>query len=352
MVLQRGRPIPVWGMGTPGDTVTATFGDDRAETRIAADGDWELTLPARPASFQPATLVLATAKQRVEIRDVLVGEVWLCSGQSNMEWSVAAAKDADLERLAARHPAIRLYHLEREAARTPRFGNPAVWKVCSPETIGSFSAVANAGWEPARYDERLRVQIEDWREWFRQKEMPFGIAQLANFLEPKQTPSDDPWPRLREAQRDLAASDPSIGLVVAIDLGEADDIHPRTKQEVGRRFARWALADVYGLLDLRGGPELRRARFGNEAVELEFEQVGDGLKALDGPPLEGFTLAGPDGEFHPAEARIREDGTAVVRSEAVPRPVHLRYGWQNNPARANLGNQARLPATPFEAKKD
>ena len=211
-----------------------------------------------------------------------------------------------------------------------------------------YQGESDSRWHPERYDERLRVMIEDWRDWWGLPEKAFGIVQLAAFRQPKEEPSDDNWPNLREAQRDLANELPNTGLAVTIDIGESDDIHPANKREVGRRLARWALTDVYDVLELRGGPELRSFFIEDSAVILTFTQRGRGLRAINGPKLGGFTLAGPDGVFHPAEAIIQRGTRVLVKSEAVTDPRHLRYAWQDNPIDANLGNQERLPASPFE----
>lgn len=146
----------------------------------------------------------------------------------------------------------------------------------------------------------------------------------------------------------LQQGQPHSGLVVTIEIGEANDIHPRNKQEVGRRLSRWALTDVYNRLELRGGPVPAGAEVNGEKVVVRFDQTGSGLVVVDGFELGGFTLAGEDGVFYPAEANIDGKTRVVVFSADVPRPVHLRYAWQNNPVDANLGNHMRLPATPFE----
>ena len=469
MVLQQQQPIRVWGRAAPGSEVTVTFATVNETTRVNAEGMWQLSLPAQEASFESRTLTISSGEHELRFSDVLVGEVWLCSGQSNMDWTVDRLKDADMERLAARHPHIRLYKVNHVTAQEARFSDNAVWKVCAPDTVGDFSgtgyyfgrdlqqvlnvpvglihsawggtpAIAwtrmeamhrhpqlvgkvaeweamvqdsaerlvewqkeqdalnaagtpdpapwrsrpkertdphfpanlangmlapiapytirgaiwyqgetDAGWNPSDYDERLQVMIEDWRERWGQEQLPFGIVQLAGFMDYRTEPSNDPWPQLREAQRNLANSMEHVGLAVTIDIGEANDIHPRNKQEVGRRLSRWALADVYEEIELRGGPELATARVtGNQAV-LTFTQTGSGLHILDDRKLRGFTLAGLDGVFYPAVATLDGKDTVIVTSTDVPSPERVRYAWQNNPKDANLTNAERLPASPFEA---
>jgi sialate O-acetylesterase len=191
--------------------------------------------------------------------------------------------------------------------------------------------------------------FSDWREWWGNPELAVGIVQLASFMPVKTEPADDPWPQLRESQRQYTLRDPHSGLAVAIDAGEADDIHPYDKHVIGRRLARWALAKVYGKNIPAGGPIPQKADFGAQ-VSITFDQPGSGLRVLNGSPLGGFTLAGADGVFHPAVARIEGKNRVIVSSPAVTAPRHVRYAWQNNPVDANLVSQQRLPAVPFELR--
>ena len=482
MVLQRDMPVPVWGRAQAGARVTVRFANQSVDATADASGTWLAKLAPLTASAAPAELAVESGDASRVIRDVLVGEVWLCSGQSNMVWSMNNSLDGDLDALGASNPLIRLYQVDRTPAAEPRFSAKAAWSHSTPATVRDFSAVAyhfgkalqpalnvpigliqsawggtgaiswtrssafpqhpqlmekhqeweggmakfpakmeewnkamnawkkangiapdtqinpqqhptapkppfhdpasphrpgslangmiapvapaalrgviwyhgesDANWEPTRYDERIAVLFNDWRKWFENPSMAVGIVQLASFMPVKSEPSDDPWPHLRESQRRFVRNDPHAGLAVAIDVGETDDIHPTDKTTVGRRLARWALADVYGKLTLRGGPELVAAEFtGGGEVKLTFSQTGGGLRAFNGPPLLGFTLAGADGVFHPANAEITGKNSLVVRSKAVPDPVRVRYAWQNHPASANLRNQERLPASPFEIAK-
>ena len=190
--------------------------------------------------------------------------------------------------------------------------------------------------------------IRDWREgWGR--ELPFLWVQLANFMEPGDgtTPSD--WAMLRESQT-AALALPKTGQAVAIDVGEADDIHPRNKQAVGARLARAARATVYGQDVVYSGPVYRSHEVRPDGrVEITFDHVGGGLVARGGSP-DGFAIAGADGDYVVAEARIDGD-RVVVWSEAVPDPVAVRYAWADNPVTANLYNEEGLPATPFRTDR-
>ena len=208
----------------------------------------------------------------------------------------------------------------------------------------------DTNWVPEKYDERLALMVADWREWWGNPELAFGVVQLASHGQPAPGVSDDPWSRLRESQRRFVLADPHAGLAVAHDVGEANDIHPQDKETVGQRLARWALADLYGKIKLRGGPEPIEADFA-AAVRIRFESVGGGLWAFSGPELNGFTLAGADGVFHPATAEIQGKDTVVVVSPDVTEPRAVRYAWSKNTRGANLANRQRLPAPAFELTK-
>jgi sialate O-acetylesterase len=143
----------------------------------------------------------------------------------------------------------------------------------------------------------------------------------------------------------MALGEPHTGMAVAIDIGEESDIHPKNKQEVGRRLALAALARVYGIPITHSGPLYASHRVEGDAIRISFNHVDGGLVARGGIPLEGFAIAGADGKFEWAEAAI--DGeTVVVHSKAVREPVAVRYAWANNP-RANLYGCSGLPASPF-----
>lgn len=197
---------------------------------------------------------------------------------------------------------------------------------------------------PERYRALLASLIADWRARFGGATLPFGIVQLANFGARVAEPHDSTWAALREAQRQVAQQVPATGLAVTIDIGEAADIHPKNKQEVGRRLARWALSTVYGQGGEWSGPLYRAATIEGDRIRIEFDHVGGGLLARNGA-LTGFTIAGPDGRFVPADARI-ERGTVVVASPSVTSPAAVRYAWDDDPE-VSLFNTHGLPASPF-----
>ncbi|GAB4239926.1 MAG: sialate O-acetylesterase [Acidobacteriota bacterium] len=631
-VLQRDIPIPVWGWADPGEQVRVEFRQQVKTATAGEDGRWSIILDPEPPGG-PDTLVVQGAN-RLAVQDVLVGEVWICSGQSNMEWKVHSVRNAEKEIANADFPAIRMFTVAKKVAEQPQEDCAGDWQVTSPETVGGFSAVGyffgrelfrNLGipvglihtswggtpaeswtrWETLesdrdlqpileryrralaeypeakkRYDElvkklqeeqgrlplyhedpgnqgleqgwarpefddsawkemtlpryweleegmnidgavwfrrsveipapwagrelelqlgpiddfdityfngvevgrtgeetpnywshprryrvpgelvkpgraviavrafdhfgnggfagapaemrlfpagenpagavklagpwRYRVEvaldpnavtgpggqglppepmgpghpyspsglynamiyplapygirgavwyqgesntgrahqyyklltalISDWRELWGLGDFPFGIVQLANYLQIAEEPQESAWAELRESQALVAKTLPNVGLAVTIDIGEADDIHPRNKQDVGLRLALWALHDVYGRAIPFSGPVYRKAEVQGNEVRISFDHADGGLVARGGP-LQGFAVAGADRVFHWGEARIEGD-TVIVHSPAVPHPVAVRYAWADNPV-CNLYNGAGLPAVPF-----
>ncbi len=471
MVLQSGVRVPVWGRAAPGESVTVRFDGQTKTAAAGADGRWSVRLNPLKATSTPAALVVE-GKNRVELRDVLVGEVWLVSGQSNMQFTLAETREAAAAIAAASHPRIRLFNVSRQVAFKHKPPPLAVWRACSPESVKDFSAagyyfaveiqkalgvpvgVINSSyggsqaeaWTPVEYltaspdlratverkkvwdEERPRVradydaQIKKWREdadkaraagarpspsppvpdalreyrvassiydgmieplmpfpvrgafWYQgesnearaeqyrillptmikawrerwgQGDFPFGIVQLPNYREPKQEPTDEPWSHIREAQRRTALATKNAGLIVTIDIGEARDIHPKNKLDVGLRMARWALAEVYGRGGTATGPMLRSAKSDGAKMVLTFDEAGAGLRIREGDRLEEFAVAGADRKWHWAEARIVGRDKVEVWSDKVPRPVAVRYAFNNNPRRPNLTNDSGLPAAPF-----
>ena len=190
--------------------------------------------------------------------------------------------------------------------------------------------------------------IRDWRRVFGQGELSFYWVQLANFMGCREMPAESNWAELREAQRLTLDRIGHGDMAVIIDIGEAEDIHPKNKQDVGRRLALCALARDYGRADVAAsGPMPRRALARGGRVLVRFQSDAGGLTLRGGGRLEGFALAGDDRVFHWAEASIEGRDAVVLRAEAVPEPRWIRYAWADNP-RANLVGGNGLPASPFE----
>ncbi|OAM87507.1 sialate O-acetylesterase [Termitidicoccus mucosus] len=460
-VLQRDKPVPIWGKADPGEKVNVSFNRQTQTAVTDNHGRWRVQLAAMPASSTPAKLTVQ-GKNTLTIQNVLVGEVWLCSGQSNMEWLVKDSLNAEQEIAAADFPQIRHFRVPHVAAVSPQGDCGSTWTVCSPASAGAYSAAAyyfgrelcrqlgvpigliNSSWggtqieswmspaglagDPAgpevdkRWQEEIQAMpakraayekalaqwnkdaaeakkngkvfkirkpsepmgigsrqqpsalynamiaplvpyairgviwyqgeanapryveyrtlfpsmIRQWRHDFRQGDFPFYYVQLANHRPRKH------WAFLREAQ-EYALKLPATGQAVAIDIGESNGIHPKNKQEVGRRLALNAFATTYGLEIEYSGPRYAGMTVERGEVRLRFRH-DQGLKTKD-PAMPGFEIAGHDRKFVPASARI--DGEAVVvSSKETKEPVAVRYAWASDPP-VSLYNAAGLPAAPF-----
>ncbi|MHC4390252.1 MAG: sialate O-acetylesterase [Planctomycetota bacterium] len=445
MVLQRDMPVPVWGKANPGEKVTVTFGDQSQSTNADQAGRWRVTLDELSANAKGQTLTVA-GTNTIKLTDVLVGEVWICSGQSNMEWNLARTLNAKEEVAAAKHPQIRLFNVPgHNVAPQPREHCGGQWQVCRPNSAKGFSAVGyffgrrlhrelnvpvgligsnwggtriepwiapsafrrvpelerlakavaargkdtkvnhgapsaiyNAmvhplapfamrgaiwyqgesnGGEGDSYFHKTRALVEGWRELFN-PDLGFYWVQLANFKKAsRDAAGGDGWAKLREAQRE-ALSIEHTGMAVTTDIGEAKDIHPRNKRDVGWRLAQWALHQTYGKKDLvPSGPLYNSHKVEGGAIRVRFDHVGSGLivgekngleptQPTEGGKLGRFAIAGADKKWHWAEAVIDGDNV-VVRSAKVANPVAVRYAFTMNPAGANLYNKEGLPASPF-----
>ena len=422
MVLQRDRPVPVWGWADPGEKITAAFNGSKVDATADKDGKWRLQLPAQKAGG-PFELVLTGKQFERKFTDVMVGEVWVCSGQSNMQWSVWQAANSKEEIASAKYPNIRMLNVPQETAPKPAENGSGLWQVCSPETAGGFSAVAyyygrhlhkeldvpigliNVSWggsvceawisrdalekDPGfsdivkqseknpgacsgmynqmihplipygirgaiwyqgesnvsrafQYRTLFPTLIKDWRARWGQGDFPFYYVQIAPFnYRQNNTACAELW----EAQA-MTLKVPNTGMAVTVDIGNVGDIHPKNKQDVGKRLALWALAKDYGKKDLvHSGPLYKSMKAEGEKIELRFDHIGSGLATRDDKPLSWFMVAGSDQKFFAAEAKIDGD-KVVVRSESVKAPVAVRFGWDGT-AQPNLMNKEGLPASPF-----
>ena len=242
----------------------------------------------------------------------------------------------------------------------PMANNPNVPTVLYNGMIGPLvpTAIRGAIWyqgesnadRAAQYRRLLPTMIGDWRGRFTSTSsapgFPFFIVQLASFTDPSPQPQESQWAELREAQDLTARTVGNSAIAVATDIGDAHDIHPKNKQEVGRRLALDALAITYGKPIEYSGPVFTHMQVQDNKAILHFDHLGGGLEARGDQPLKGFAIAGPDKKFVWADARIEGD-TVVVWSAQVEHPVAVRYAWANNPDTANLCNKAGLPAPPF-----
>ncbi|WP_426328937.1 sialate O-acetylesterase [Pedobacter sp. R-06] len=195
-----------------------------------------------------------------------------------------------------------------------------------------------------QYRELFSTMIKDWRQKWGQGDFPFYFVQLANFMQIDHEPVESAWAELREAQQKTLVL-PNTGMATIIDIGDAKDIHPKNKQEVGRRLALIALAKTYGQKINYSGPVYQSNKVEGKQIRLNFGNTENGLKAADGATLTGFAIAGADKKFYWAKASI-QGNQVIVSSDQVANPVAVRYAWGNNPV-CNLVSKDGLPASPF-----
>ncbi|HEU4636705.1 MAG TPA: sialate O-acetylesterase [Edaphobacter sp.] len=460
MVIQRDMPIHVWGNANPGEKVTVSLHGATASTTADNTHRWSVYLAPQSAGG-PFTLEVQ-ASNTVRFDDVLLGDVWFASGQSNMEmplkgFPTAVINDSQKEIAAANYPKIRLMVVAKDSSSFALDDPKEVtgWSICSPETAANFSAVGyffardlqqhqnvpigvidstwggtpaeawmslsgiaadaslmpvfasrarrmdreinerrmdefyreakQAGntslpprpwhpdplsWQPAGlfnamvapflpmpikgviwyqgesntnldsvdlYHHLFSSMIQDWREKWQQGDFPFLFVQISAY---GNSPQDN-WGRLRDAQR-RTLSLVNTGMAVTIDAGEEHNIHPANKQVVGERLSLLARKMAFGEDVTASGPLFRLAYPKDGAMHVWFDHA-KGLTAKGA--LEGFEVAGADGKFVPAEARIQDD-RVIASSPSVPEPRYVRYAWRNFPD-ANLYNGAGLPASTF-----
>ena len=481
MVLQQQQADPIWGWDTPGTTVTVSFAGQDYTAIAGDDGRWSVKLASQPANSTPQTLTVAGSSKRV-LQDVLIGEVWLCSGQSNMEMGIGVAQNGPQEIAAANYPAIRLLKVPKQWLPEPQANQAANWKTCTPETIAEggwngftaagyyfgrelhrrlnvpvglidatwggtrieswtapegFAAVpalsdlntavqlgdphsavhkehlsqflgvmdgwvasaratlakpalvptmpgypaellpphdvqnstalyngmiypvhpfglrgaiwyqgeANLG-EGMLYGQKMKALVDGWRQVWNEGEFAFYFAQIAPF-----NYGGDPerLPELWEGQAWAAREIPNAGMAVINDIGNLGDIHPKNKQEVGRRLSLLALARTYGQSDVvDSGPALQSFTIEGETLRVKFDHADGGLSTRDGQPVTWFEIIGAEGDgFVKAAARIDGD-SVVLSSPEIAHPVALRYAW-NQLAEPNLVNGKGLPAGAFRA---
>lgn len=476
MVLQQGHPIEVWGWALPGERVTVSLSEHiTVETTADTSGRWRAQLAPQPAGGPYVLIAAGSSTARCE--DVWIGEVWLCSGQSNMEWPVASAQNPEQEIATANWTAIRQFRVGRRASPLPSEDVEGEWKVCSPVTVGSFTAVGyffarelhrslkvavglvHASWggtriepwtppaafrrvpatqwiahrleladprsdlradrlrrfldaleswlpegqnalnqrtllvpppswpaeltslqghqdpsslyhgmihplvpftirgvlwyqgesnhgEGQQYAEKMRALVDGWRTVWRQPELPFLYVMIAPW-QYGQEPADV-LPTFWEAQAVIEREIPNTAMAVIHDVGDPADIHPRNKQEVGRRLSLLALRRVYGRTEIIDrGPRFRELRREGNRLRVMFDEAVGGLRTRNGAPPTHFELCGADGEYHAATAVI-EGESVLLEATIVPEPVGVRFAWHKL-AIPNLVNTVGLPAVPFRA---
>lgn len=488
MVLQQKQTNPIWGWDTPGTQVTVKFAGQTKSAKADDKGRWQVKLDPVPANDKAAVVSIQGSNAR-ELKNVLVGEVWLCSGQSNMGFTVNRTWDADLEMAQAKYPKIRLIKVPNVGTQVLQDDFKGQWAECSPTTVGGFSAVgfhfgrllhqtlgvpvglidnawggsAAEAWvrrdllekdprfaalmaqwknteatytdavfekEMAAYKTKLAewtearnaaikagqmaadaatapraprnpltgqgrpgnlyagclhpiigygikgavwyqgesnagrafeyrylfpLMIQHWREEWKQGDFPFYWVQLADFKQEKAEPEESDWAELREAQT-LAMKLPNTGECVITDLGEANDIHPKDKQDVAARLVRWALAKDYGLKMPYASPQYKEMKIEGNKVILTFDHAEHGLRLKDIDEAKGFSICGEDHKWVWAKATLLPDNKQPLRnprgnqievsSPSVAKPVAVRYAWADNPI-ANVVSPEGLPLNSF-----
>jgi sialate O-acetylesterase len=222
-----------------------------------------------------------------------------------------------------------------------------------------YQGESNGG-EGDEYYSKMRALIGGWRKVWNQGDFPFYFVQLANFQKDSNTPQGgDGWAKVRQAQT-KSLQIPHTGMAVIIDIGEAADIHPKNKFDVGERLALWALHHDYGKKDVvPSGPLFKAATVEGAKMRVSFDYADKGLivgkkdgrkpvEAVAGGKLARFAVAGEDKKWVWGDAVI-DGNSVVVSSPEVPKPVAVRYAYTMNPEGANLYNKEGLPASPFRS---
>lgn len=212
-----------------------------------------------------------------------------------------------------------------------------------------YQGEANAN-NAYKYRTRFPNMISDWRNKWENQDMGFYFVQLANFMPAKPNPGSSTWAELREAQT-MTLSLPKTGMAVIIDIGEAGNIHPGNKQDVGLRLALAALHETYGKDIVYSGPVYKKMTIEGAEVSVEFDHIGGGL-TINGEEgvVKGFAIAGEDQQYYWADGKV-VDNKIILMSDLVANPVAVRYAWADNPDTANLFNKEGLPAGPFRTDK-
>jgi sialate O-acetylesterase len=472
MVLQRNIPVPIWGWADPGEKVKVILGSQVLTTKADKSGAWKVKLS--PLSAGGPFELTIQGKNTVKLTNVMAGEVWVCSGQSNMEMRVCHVNDAPNEVAGALNRNIRLFQVTNDLSPDPQRDCEARWEECRPSTVYLFSAAAyffgreiqrelnvpvgliHSSWGGTTAETWMRIEglqaypelksildewapvlkskstellayhrktreweedvhhvlyagkpilpqyveppklpvevtfapsvpswvyngmiapvvpfgikgviwyqgesnagkayqyrtlfpalIKDWRNAWGEGDFPFLFVQLANFGQRRDNPGESAWAELREAQF-MTLSVPNTAMAVAADIGDGNNVHPKNKQEVGKRLALGALHAAYGKNCVFSGPTYHSMIIQNGRARLKFTSIGGGLTAKGDGILRGFALAGQDHKFVRANALI-EGNEVVVWSDEIKEPAAVRYAWEDNPE-CSLYNREGLPASPF-----
>lgn len=458
MVFQQKAKIIVWGKGDSGSEIAGTFNQQTEKCVADESGAWSLTFKAAPAGGPYQLKVTTGNRQPIVLSDILVGELWICAGQSNMEFPLKDAANATSDVSNAHNSNIRLFNLKGIVRPDDQKWDTLAlekinkleffegkWEVCKPDNASDFSAIGyyfgkmlnekldvpvgliqvsvggapieafidrktlefnpflvdalnkwkvndfimdwcrerarlnislsnnnvqrhpfepayiyeagiqslagltvrGAIWyqgesnthNPEHYRNAFPALAESWRKAFGNPALPFYFAQLSSLNRPS-------WPYFRDVQRQLSHLVPNTGMVVTSDLGDSLNVHPKRKREVGERFAKLALANAYRQKNIYSGPDVKEIKQKNNCVSIVFNHAGQ-LKSSDNLPLREFEIAGSDGIFMPAQAKIEGEEVIIYTTENHVEKV--RYGWKPF-SRGNLVNESGFPASTFETE--
>ena len=432
-VLQRGVEVPVWGTANAGAIVNVSFSGQNQVTIADSEGQWMVKLDPLVASANGETMTVTSEGQTETRVDILVGEVWLASGQSNMAMGMFVADPFNppssipsVQQSSSNTPLVRL--LQMNVGRTSveqsndLTGNEK-WRLSDRAGIYNFSSVGfyfgrslnqalnvpvgiisgTAGgtsirrWMPDSfiqsddscselssginynyaiapllpyalkgviwyqgesnanlqkvhcYYDDLTTLIESWRsEWaiaanISKYDFPFYFVQLPNF---KANVHANSWIKIREHMLRVNLDTENTEMVVTIDVGDPNDVHPRLKLPVGERLAKIARALDYGESIVYSGPVFKSIALSGNTAILSFNHIGSGLVSTNGQSLKYFEIAGLDGIYYDSQAFI-SNNKVFVRSNMVSSPVKVRYAWRTNPENPNFANQEGLVASPF-----
>lgn len=451
MVIQQNKPFKVWGKAPQGTVITikADWMAAPLQVRATAEKCFEgiISVPkAKPGDYRPHSMSISGMGQQVVLHDLLIGDLWFLSGQSNMQFAVREMLDSARVIAEADNPHIRLLNVALNFSTQPVDAIKGNWTVCTPSTVRTFSAVGysfgaelqkkldipiglifsgigasavqafvpedvlekdsllnrvylqpylqdpksrehvNAAFsfekvtrpfllynalihpfiklsikgfcwyqgetnyrERESYARATIAMIQSWRDRFQQGALPFEYVQIAPYAHEKMDPSLAGDAFFREAQAKIRRLN-NTNMVLTMDVGDPQNLHPKDKRPVGLRLAKVALNRTYGWLHVSyRGPEFAYAAYNNNRVVVHFVPgtLSGGLHTRDGRAPKFFFLAGSDRVFYPAEASI-EGNTVILHTEKVASPVAVRYAFFNYPV-TNLQNGAGLPAEPFRS---
>ena len=430
MVLQQNFEAPIWGWADPGTyiSITPSWSNINYQTSADYNGDWIVKI-STPSAGGPYSIII----NNDTLTNVMIGEVWVCSGQSNMQLAMYKTENAEEEIQNANYPDIRLFYAARDNARSPNKDVYGQWDECTPKVDSTFSAVAyyfgrelynqlhipigllhfswggstvqawtnpevlkttpegryyleifkekikntppgelprnyrdpganfygliaplipygirgviwyqgeNNVFEHQLYKNSFETMVKNWRDEWGEGDFPFYFVQLA----PYNYSQEVVGAALRDAQR-RSLNIPNTGMVVTLDIGNPEDIHPKDKFDVGKRLSLWALVKTYGKEGIvYSGPIYKSMKVEGNKIRISFNYVGIGLYCK-GDTLTYFTIAGSDKIFHTADAVI-ENNTIVVSSDEVKNPIAVRFAF-GNADEPNLFNKEGLPASTF-----